>query len=159
MEHRVCLSLVEQNHIKDGDRKSNTEFWSTVSDLFRVTKQGCAVEVCRYDRFIEFEVDLPRGTRIQIAFARLRLWPFYAVAEVVLDDAALFFVADRLRSLSAFAASDRAEAPIGKYPWVFRCSNGLLLRHRVLVMHLVTAGRTSGNRLKRWKLLITVVAK
>lgn len=69
----------------------------------------------RFD-LIEFGVGSPRGTRIQIAFARLRLRLFYAVAEVVLHDAALFFVTDRLRSLSAFAASNRAEAPIGEHP-------------------------------------------
>jgi len=74
------------------------------------------LEVCCYNRFIGFEVGLPRGARIRIAFARLWFRLFYTVTEMVLDDAAFSFMTDRVRSLSAAAAGDCTKSPVGRYP-------------------------------------------
>lgn len=90
------------------------------------------LEVC-YNRFIGFEVGLPCRARIRIAFARLWLRLFYTVAEVVLDDVAFSFVTDRMRSLSAAAAGDCAEGPIGGHPRVFRGSIGLFFRYSIFI--------------------------
>lgn len=104
----------------------------TASNVFSFTWQWY------FSKFVtvalsDSQVGLPRGAWIRIAFARLWLRFFYAVAEVVLDNAAFSLVTDRVRSLSAATAGDRAEGPIGGYPRIFRGSIGLFFRHGVFI--------------------------
>lgn len=128
----VNLIVLEQECIKDDNWKSNGVLSNRFEFIF-VYEAMVFFEVCCYNRFIGFKVGLPRRARIRIAFARLWLRLFYAIAEVVLDDAAFSFVTDRVRSLSAATAGDCAEGPIGGYPRIFRCSIRLFFRHGVFI--------------------------